>query len=143
MGYYRIDVYNKRQEFSRTDYSRIYEKLRYYARQKGVDFFAVFSSTASSSATRVTLHTGERGRPRAIVQGYKIAPHIHCAVSGKKAHAVAVAVCEKLNKQASQKIARPISLGNEKHLANFYEYARRQADIFRSNNRAYFNNLRC
>lgn len=143
MGYYRIDVYNQRQKFSRADYSRIYESLRYYSNRKGVDFFAVFSSTASSSAHRVTLHTGERGRPRAIVQGYKIAPHIHCAVSGEKAHAVAVAICNKINKQARQKVARPISLGTELHLANFYAYSRRQADIIRSNNRSYFNNLKC
>lgn len=143
MGFYRIDVYNQRQEFSRTDFLRIYSKLRYFSRKQGVDFFAVFSSTASSSAHKVTIHTGEQGRPRAIVQGYKVAPHIHCAVSGDKAHAVAVAVCDKLNKQARAKIARPISLGTELHLANFYAYSRRQADIIRSNNRSYFNNLKC
>ena len=139
MAIYRVNYFDT---LSVKEFRQFTDILRYYCKKKGVYFYSVFSSTSSKAAHREIVHTGQRGRPKAVVFGIPVRPHVHTVVVGDNAHSAAKQICNALNRKAGKPITRAVSLCDEVHLRNFVKYEARQADIERSNAREFFEKLK-
>lgn len=139
MASYEVNYFDT---LSAEEFRQFTDILRYYCKQKGVYYYSVFSSTSSRRAHKAVIHNGQRGRPKSVVFGIPVSPHVHTVVVGDNAHSAAQAICKSLNRKAGKNITKLVSISDEAHLRNFVRYSARQADIERSNARQFFNQLK-
>ena len=126
---YGLEIYKV--PLTEKEFFAICKRLSYYAKKDGSSWFAVHSTTDHKTAAQSTIKTGRAGRPRKIVKGEKVAPHMHIGVVGIHGHRTAQSVKKAVNKKFEGSFSR-VTHKNNLHAYNYVAYAFRQSDFYRS-----------
>ena len=133
--FYQLQFFSDKLELSYDELVKVFNCFNDYARRVNVEypeasFMIGLSSSDSSDCRKIAVKSGKRGRPKKIVEGKKVAPHIHIAGVGKKIKPAMQAFKEKIDKKfaySGVKVARVNSFSG----AGFVEYINMQSDACR------------
>ena len=134
---YRLDFYSDRLNLSEEEMRKIFACINDYLRRvhkvyPDVSFIMGLSTSESDSCHKVVVKTGKRGRPKKIVEGKKVAPHIHIAGVGKKVNPALKMVKDKIDKKFIARAGVKVSKISPLTGLCFVDYIDSQADSCRS-----------
>lgn len=128
---YAINLYKT--SLSSNDIESIRNKLkRCKLKYPYISYLLIVSNTDSSyCARRKLMLKNKRGRPKEIVLGNKIEPHIHLSIIGDSEHSAFKCIKEiqsTINKRFGEKICGYESKGHSTWAKNFVNYSLKQAN---------------
>lgn len=85
---------------------RLNDMLRYWFKNKNISFIIGMSKVDSKSAVKGNMKNHKQGRPKTIIYGKKIKPHIHAVLYGEKVCTNALTATRRINKNAEKTIAK-------------------------------------
>lgn len=133
--FYELDFFSPRLDLSYEELVKVFNCFNDYARRiqaeyPEVSFMLGLSKVESKDCRKVAVNTGKRGRPRKVVVGKEIKPHIHIAGVGKKIKPAMQAFKEKIDKKfaySGVKVAQVKSFSG----LGFVDYINSQSDACR------------
>lgn len=130
---YIIEIYRTGQTID--EFKAIARMFRYYCKIDDVSYLLGYSQTDSNNANVIYERTGQRGRPKKIITGKTIEPHLHPLIIGnpnKSAWSTACNISKYLNKLYGGTVTKIVAKGDNYHLYNTIGYIYRQSDIVRT-----------
>lgn len=137
---YAVNVYYPKEGLTQQDKNSMLNTLhRYRGKHPYVSFLYIESTTGNVKGRR-TIKTGKPGRPKKVVKGKKVAPHVHIAAIGtedRSAYTYVEEVKKAINKRFQRKEpytkrCKRESKGNRMHAVNYISYCLEQADLRRT-----------
>ena len=131
---YSLEIYET--DLTEKDITSIRNAMLHYRKRfPEVSFFFGVSTTDSASASRKTISTGKRGRPRTIIDGKKTDAHVHIGAIGKSKYQESArpflnSVKNSVDKRMGRKISRVVGKGNNVHAIGFMGYSYKQCTPF-------------